>query len=411
MRDLATDPPIAIRAVGVGAKAAMPFGSARTKRGAFGPMLRAILGFGEGPERAAFVTAVPELKGLSLEIEAGTAVAVVGGDGSAGALLRLLAGAIPLSAGRVEMCGPVASMLEIGDNLEPTQTALENIETQRRLRRIPVGEAKAFAEEVIAFAGLAGFEAIPVRKYSTGMRMRLSLSLVLHGRPAILLVDDVLGVGDAAFQKKCADRLLELKTSGCTLVMATSDEALVRQLAMRVVSLGDGGGAGDDLPSRCAEGEFGSVHASWRVASNLPTGQAAALKILELVERRERGDTFVDLATEYDIRLAPQRCRPLIQIMKGRVAVLRSVYPGSLPVERPGVIRFTAAVPIDLLPRGRYSVDVGIVSELSSKVRSLKARAAVALEVKRSAQETGAAAPLVSPRLAWEVEPVLEDAP
>ena len=196
--------------------------------------------------RSTSVTSGDVLKDLSFEIAEGSVVCIAGASSSAkSALLRLLAGVVPPATGRIEMRGPVASILDIGDNLELGQTALENIESQRRLKGIAPADAEAHAAQVIAFAELHGFERVPVRKYSTGMQMRLSLALALQGNPAVVLMDDVLGVGDASFQKKCVDRLLQLKAAGCALVLAPGDEALAQQLATHVITLGDGGIIGD----------------------------------------------------------------------------------------------------------------------------------------------------------------------
>jgi lipopolysaccharide transport system ATP-binding protein len=414
MRDLAADPPLAIRVAGVGGTFGMPLGSTRPRAGAFGRLLRRILGLKVAPARVMSMTGRVELKDLSFEIAEGSAVCIAGGAGAAkSALLRMLAGASIPTTGRIEMRGPVASILEIGDNLDLGLTAMQNIEAQRRLRHVTAAEAKDFAEEVLAFAELGGFEHVPVRKYSTGMRMRLSLALALQGNPPVLLMDDVLGVGDAAFQRKCADRLLELREAGCTIVLATSDEALVDQLATRVITLGYVGILADGSPARTfpEPAEDGALEAGWHVMPNLPEGEAAALKAIGLSERREAGETFVDLTMAYDIRRAPQSCRPLLHIMRGRLTVLRSLYPNYLRVEEPGDIRFTVAIPINLLPSGHYRIDVAIVSEINGTVHPLKANAAAVLDVKRGTLRAGSASPLISPVLPWEIEPVAEGAP
>jgi hypothetical protein len=113
----------------------------------------------------------------------------------------------------------------------------------------------------------------------------------------------------------------------------------------------------------------------------------------------------------YDIRRAPQSCRPLLHIMRGRLTVLRSLYPNHLRVEEPVDIRFTVAIPINLLPSGHYRIDVAIVSEINGTVHPLKANAAAVLDVKRGTLRAGSASPLISPVLPWEIEPVAEGAP
>ncbi len=413
MRDFAADPPLAVRVTGVGRTFGPPRGLARPSRGAFGRMLRGILGLKVPPMRKTSMAAGDVLKDLSFEIAEGSVVCIAGASSSAkSALLRLLAGVVPPATGRIEMRGPVASILEIGDNLELTQTALENIENQRRLKRIAAADAEDYAAQVIAFAELGGFERVPVRKYSTGMQVRLSLALALQGHPAVVLMDDVLGVGDASFQKKCVDRLLALKAAGCTLVIAPGDEGLMQQMATRVLTLGDGGIIADGPPrsAPCQPLADEQDDVVWNIASCLPENEFVALKRLGLAKPQDGKNVCVRLSLACEIKIAPQRCRPLITVARGKAAVFRSIYPSFLQADERGPVRFTVDIPIDLLPRGHYTIDVAVVSERKSVVHALKADAAVVLDVTRASHEVegGSPKPLVTPDLPWEIEPVAE---
>jgi lipopolysaccharide transport system ATP-binding protein len=212
------------------------------------------------------------LTDISLEIEPGTVVCLAGATGSGkSTLLKILACVIPPTEGRIELRGTVRSLLRIGDNLDGRLTAIENIDRQRPFTRMPDAEAAGFAAAVIDFAGLAGIEQVPVRTYSTGMTLRLSIAMALHGRPSILLVDDVLGVGDIAFQQQCIDRLHELSEQGCTMVLAFSDDDLVRQIASRVVTLAGGRVTGDAPPTEMILGQhgFGATDVAWHITPKM----------------------------------------------------------------------------------------------------------------------------------------------
>ena len=192
--------------------------------------LRGVLGFPakasqrQGIQRGVMI-AGQVLKDISLEIDKGSIVCLDGPSGSGkSVLLRILAGMIQPTEGRIEIYGTVSSLLGAGENLDEAMSALENIENERVTQGVEA-DAEQYARDVIAFAGLEKFERIPVSKYSTGMTMRLSLALALQGNPDILLLDDVLSVGDLAFQQQCVERMLELKAAGCTWCLLCATRA------------------------------------------------------------------------------------------------------------------------------------------------------------------------------------------
>ena len=150
-------------------------------------------------------------------------------------LLQLLAGVLPPTTGRIEFYGPVTSLLAIGDNLDLRSTAIENLQASP-LRR--AGHARGGGALHRRGARLRRAARIRARRrfapISTGMVLRLSVAMALCGRPSIVLIDDVLNVGDIGFQQKCLDRVQALKDAGCTLVLALSDETFVQRIATRV---------------------------------------------------------------------------------------------------------------------------------------------------------------------------------
>ena len=349
------------------------------------------------------------LQDICLEIETGSVVCLAGATGSGkSTLLKILAGVKAPTEGRIELLGSVSSLLGIADNLDARLTALENIETQRRFRRIADGEALTFGRAVIAFAGLEGFERVPVRTYSTGMTMRLSIALALHGNPSVVLIDDVLGVGDIAFQQQCVDRLHALKATGCTLVLAFSDEDLVRQLADRVITLSAGRIAGDGPPTQMFVGQhgFGATDVAWEITPHLPEDDVVALRSIAATERQAREEVYLDLSLRCETKAASVRCRPRVFVMHGKVVVFTSLHPSDLEVPVAGGVRFTVAIPVHLLRQGVYTITVGVVSVIDRVVHSLKAHDAVTLDVQRGfeAPDGATSVPLLGSSLPWEIE-------
>jgi ABC-type polysaccharide/polyol phosphate transport system ATPase subunit len=393
----------------VGVEGSRPEGALRLMLGVLGferrPKAR------DGIQRTAIIAGWI-LRDVSLDIEEGSVVCLVGASGSGkSVLLRILAGVSPPTTGRIELHGSVSSLLGAGDNLDSRLTALQNIESYRRLSRTPEAFADSQAEEVIAFAGLEGFEDMPVRTYSTGMTMRLSIALALHGNPSILLIDDVLGVGDIAFQQKCVERLLALKQAGCTMVLALSDEGLVRRLATRVITLGSGHAIVDGpLPhSQARQVGHGAIDVEWQVASQLPENDVIALRSVSVVRRGPPDEPCLSLSLGFEIKAAPLELRPLIDVTQGATVLFRSLHPYDLDIDHARSMGFTVEVPSHILCDGTKRVMISAVATFDGSIYSLKAHDAVVFTVSRHAEKEGSVAsmPLIAMSLPWEIEPVV----
>jgi ABC-type polysaccharide/polyol phosphate transport system ATPase subunit len=382
------------------------------------PHLLGILGFEVAPElpegvQRSVVIGGQVLKGLSLDIDQGSVICLAGPTGSGkSVLLQILAGVLPPTEGRVEIYGAVTSLLDVGENLDGELSALENIDHQLRMNRVSIAGGELYARDVIAFAGLEGFEDIAVRHYSTGMTMRLSLAMALQSDPEILLLDDVLGVGDIEFQHRCLERLLLLKSAGCTMVLALGNDEMVRQLATRVITLGGGGVVSDQPPNRFLHWQHstGVANFNWHVASHFPENDAAALRAVNIAQRPGISAAELDVEMEYDIKLAPQRCRPMIDVFSGKLIVFRSLYPSYLKLDSERSIRFAVRLPTDILGEGSYVIGTNFVSRHARNKYSLKHRNAVSIEIKRgNAQPQGKSSfPLIAADLSWEVETLPE---
>ena len=348
------------------------------------------------------------LRDVSLDIEHGSVVCLTGPSGAGkSVLLKILAGAIPPTSGTVEIYGQVTSLLTVGDNLDERHTAYENITAAAEAAGMAPDAVPAYVSDVIAFAGLQGFEHVPLRTFSTGMTLRLSAALALCGRPPIVLIDDLPGVGDIAFQEQFIDRLHALKEQGCTLVAAFSDEALVQGLATRVITLA-GGQIVSDTPPAHWQGvrRANSVaNAEWQVARTLPEDDVMALRSIVVAARRDGGESCLDVSLGLESKDAGLRCRPNLVVMRGRTVLFRTLYPEFLAIDAPRAFTCSVRIPTHLLPIGRYTITVSIATLQGNMVYSLKADDAVVLEV-QGEDADAAAGPLLLPVFPWEVEKV-----
>jgi len=181
------------------------------------------------------------LRDIDLDVAPGEAVAIVGQNGSGkSTLLKLIAGIIPPDTGTIRVGGSVASMLELGAGFHPDFTGRENVYMNASIYGLSADDVDARIDEIIAFAELADFIDMPVRTYSSGMYMRLAFAIASHVNPDVLLLDEVLAVGDEAFQRKCMGRIFSFRRAGGTLVFVSHDAGAVERICDRAVVVSGG---------------------------------------------------------------------------------------------------------------------------------------------------------------------------
>lgn len=184
---------------------------------------------------------VHALKEVSFCVETGECLGIIGANGAGkSTLLRILAGLSPASSGRVEISGRVSALLELNSGFHPDFTGRENIRLAGTILGFSAREIAERTEEIIGFAELGRFIDLPLRTYSAGMFLRLGFAVAAALDPEVLLVDEALAVGDEYFQGKCRQRLRELRRQNKTIVIASHDLSLVRNLCDRAILLEQG---------------------------------------------------------------------------------------------------------------------------------------------------------------------------
>jgi ABC-2 type transport system ATP-binding protein len=181
------------------------------------------------------------LREVDFEVAPGETFGIVGQNGSGkSTLLKLIAGVFSPSDGTVEVGGRVGSLIEIGAGFHPEFTGVENVYLSAAIHGLSRSYVDEHLGEIIEFAELEEFADIPVKTYSTGMYMRLGFSVAMNVRPDILLLDEVLAVGDEAFQAKCFGRIWDFKRGGGTIVFVSHDPSVVERLCDRAILLEQG---------------------------------------------------------------------------------------------------------------------------------------------------------------------------
>jgi len=187
------------------------------------------------------VREVQALRDVSMAVEPGDAVGLVGRNGSGKTtLLRVISGIIKPTSGRIEAGGRIASLLELGAGFHPDFTGRENVYLNGSIHGLSRAKVREVMDEIVAFAELEKFIDLPVRTYSSGMFMRLGFSVAAHIQSDVLLLDEVFAVGDESFQRKCFGKIAEFKNRGGTILFVSHDAQAVERLCDRAVLLRQG---------------------------------------------------------------------------------------------------------------------------------------------------------------------------
>lgn len=181
------------------------------------------------------------LRDISVRIDEGDAVGLYGHNGAGkSTILKLLSGVTYPTCGTLQVNGRIAPLIEIGAGFHPDLTGRENIFINGAILGMRIPEIRRKFDSIVAFSELGEFIQMPVKKYSSGMYLRLAFSVAIHSEADIYLIDEILAVGDVDFQAKCLDRIRKLTSAGKTLVVVSHDIRLLRSLMGRIIHLNHG---------------------------------------------------------------------------------------------------------------------------------------------------------------------------
>ena len=181
------------------------------------------------------------LRDVSFEVEQGEVLGIIGGNGAGkSTLLKILSRITDPTEGRAVLHGRVASLLEVGTGFHPELTGRENIYLSGAVLGMRRAEINAKFDQIVDFSGVEKFLDTPVKRYSSGMRVRLGFAVAAHLEPEILLIDEVLAVGDAQFQKKCVAKMESVADSGRTVLFVSHNMSAVSSLCSRAIQLREG---------------------------------------------------------------------------------------------------------------------------------------------------------------------------
>ena len=328
------------------------------------------------------------LRNLDLEVRRGESVGIVGGNGAGkSTLLRILSRITRPTTGRAHLYGRVTSLLEVGTGFHPDLTGRENIFLSAAILGMSRGDMKAKFDAIVAFAGIEKFIDTPVKHYSSGMYMRLAFSVAAHVEPEILLLDEVLAVGDAAFQQKSQARMEEIIRQGCTLLFVSHNVHAIASLCSRALFLDEGELRGDGPAADVIEDYLSkktvqcddAAACSWPDPEQAPGSERIRLHAVRILSDG-RVTSHVDVRTPLRVEVEYRNFLPGARIYtsihlheKSGVAVLSSANLPSLNLgvdgwhgkpQPAGLYRSVCTIPPNLLNETRYSVSVFIVANM-----------------------------------------------
>ena len=188
-----------------------------------------------------FNTVFWALKDVSFEVKEGSTLGLIGRNGSGkSTLLKIISGVLTPSTGQVVRPVSTAALLELGAGFQPDMTGRENIYLNSSILGRSRKDTSLVIDEIIDFSGIRDFIDTPVKFYSSGMYARLGFAIAIHTDPELLLVDEILAVGDAPFQKKCLEKIKEMQNEGRTIILVTHDSNTVQTFCDSAVLLDHG---------------------------------------------------------------------------------------------------------------------------------------------------------------------------
>jgi lipopolysaccharide transport system ATP-binding protein len=324
-----------------------------------------------GAKRGAWSTQTEELwalRDVSFEVQQGDAVGIIGRNGSGkSTLFKVLSRITEPTRGRVRIKGRVASLLEVGTGFHVELTGRENIFLSGAILGMRRAEIRRKFDEIVAFSEIEKFLDTPVKRYSSGMYVRLAFSVAAHLEPDILIVDEVLAVGDAAFQQKCLGKMGEVASSGRTVLFVSHSMEAVQKLCRRGILLEAGVVTTDGIAADVAEAYYQKVSSRQTRVESEEHGLAVKQVVLRDSEGRDSkrfrpgDDLVVEVQLEASRRIEQPYLIIAIHGSRGNCFTANMLLDGHSPIALEGeesvACRFMS---LPLLPQQRYGVSVWI---------------------------------------------------
>ncbi|MCK4785786.1 MAG: ATP-binding cassette domain-containing protein [Desulfobacteraceae bacterium] len=366
------------------------------------------------------------LRDISFDVRQGEAVGIIGTNGAGkSTLLKILSRITNPTSGRIEIRGRTSSLLEVGTGFHKELTGRENVYLNGTILGMRKTEVDLKFDEIVAFSGIEKFIDTPVKRYSSGMTVRLAFSVAAHLEPEILIVDEVLAVGDARFQKKCLNKMEDVGKEGRTVLFVSHNMQAITRLCQRAILLDEGkviyNGPSYESVNAYLHSETGTPTVrEWYNSANAPGDNVARLRAVRVRTQNGQAAEAMDIRKpvgiemEYELFESGYVLMPNFNLYNQEgVRVFVAIDQDAAWQRRPrptGRYVSTAWIPGNFLSEGIMTIGVAIIT-LDPVVTRVSERDAVAFQVVDAAEGDsargywgGAMPGIVRPLLKWDTQ-------
>jgi lipopolysaccharide transport system ATP-binding protein len=316
------------------------------------------------------------LHDVNFDIARGEAVGIIGRNGAGkSTLLKILSRITAPTTGEVRLSGKVASLLEVGTGFHGELSGRENIFLNGAIMGMSRAEVHSRFDEIVAFAEVDRFLDTPVKRYSSGMYVRLAFAVAAHLQPEILVVDEVLAVGDASFQRKCLGKMQDVASGGRTVLFVSHNMAAITRLCSRAILLSHGGVAADGPVAKVAgiyaggtKGES-ATEVDFRVRGRMPGSDHVRLLAARLMSEQRNSSTIdirrpLSIELEFEVLTDRYPVNPNVHVFNEEGACVFVTSDSYLQKYRqpksPGVYRSLLTIPGNFMSEGMFSLDIAL---------------------------------------------------
>ncbi len=363
------------------------------------------------------------LKDVSFEVKKGQVMGVVGKNGAGkSTLLKIMSRITHPTEGRITVYGQLSALLEVGTGFHPELTGRENIFLNGAILGMKRAEIKRKFDEILDFSGVEEFIDTPVKRYSSGMYVRLAFAVAAHLEPEIMIIDEVLAVGDAAFQKKCLGKMRENADGGRTVVFVSHSISTVMSLCDLAIYLSKGrlmmlGTPQQTLSAYMSEGTGSQANQTIFEADNPMAGdeiaRAISIRLIDeagnLVESRDISQP-VYIETVYRVNKSGYNPLPALYFYTQTGETVFSAFSPPMDARTPGEYKSILTIPADLMNTGGYFCALKLET-YAPRLRHAAVNDVLYIEMTEEIEKrnTEWAAPIVGvvrPKLDWKLEKI-----
>jgi len=353
------------------------------------------------------------LKDVSFEVKRGEVLGIIGRNGAGkSTLLKILSRVTTQSSGQIKVKGRIASLLEVGTGFHPELTGRENIFLNGAILGMRKAEIARKFDEIVEFSGCARYIDTPVKRYSSGMYVRLAFAVAAHLEPEILIVDEVLAVGDAEFQKKCVGKMGEVSKEGRTVLLVSHNMTVLSSLCDRAILLENGekkleGSAEKVVSTYVQSGSFAVGEVSWKTSDKeANNGRMRLDKARIICDDKITADVFINKSVfiqyDFEVLIDDLNISTSIHLCdKHGACILATGMPSKL-VKR-GLFQQTCKIPPNFLNDIHYFVRIFLITDTTRiEVNIPDAISFIAHETEGREEFIGTIIGCIRPNLEWD---------